>query len=82
MAKMYGKFSPQIQNSRGWTKASMRRDEERQIAKDVESEQLVMGDCPHVTSVREDIAGLKACHECWCLARGLNPETTEDYEVG
>lgn len=38
MAKMYGKFRPEIQNSKGWTKASMRHDEERQIAKDLEAE--------------------------------------------
>ncbi len=38
MAKMYGKFDRTIQNSRGWTKAAMRHDEERQIAKDLEAE--------------------------------------------
>lgn len=82
MAKMYGKFNRTTQNSKGWTKAARRHDEERQIAKDVESEELVLGECPHTTSVREDIAGLKACHECWCLARGLDPYSTEDYDVG
>lgn len=46
MAKMYGKFRPQIQNSKGWTKASMRHDEERQIAKDVEAEMVFDQDCP------------------------------------
>lgn len=82
MAKMYGKFDRTHQNSKGWTKAQMRHDEERQIAEDVRSEELVLGECPHVTSVREDIAGLKACHECWCLARGLDPYSTEDYDIG
>ena len=38
MAKMYGKFRPQIQNSKGWTKASRRHDEERQDFKDADAE--------------------------------------------
>lgn len=38
MAKMYGKFDRTHQNSKGWTKASMRHDEERQIQKDLEAE--------------------------------------------
>lgn len=38
MAKMYGKFDRTIQNSKGWTKAARRHDEERQIAKDLEAE--------------------------------------------
>ena len=38
MAKMYGKFDRTHQNSKGWTKAAMRHDEERQIAKDLEAE--------------------------------------------
>jgi hypothetical protein len=38
MAKMYGKFDRTHQNSKGWTKASMRHDEERQAEKDVEDE--------------------------------------------
>jgi hypothetical protein len=82
MAKMYGKFDARKQNSKGWTKAQMRHDEERQIAKDVQAEETFTQDCPHGLSVREDIAGLNACLECWCLARGLDPATTEDYEIG
>lgn len=35
---MYGKFDRTHQNSKGWTKAAMRHDEERQIAKDLEAE--------------------------------------------
>jgi len=38
MARMYGKFDRERQNSKGWTKASRRHDEERQIAKDTEAE--------------------------------------------
>jgi hypothetical protein len=38
MAKMYGKFDSRKQNSKGWTKAAMRHDEERQVAKDLEAE--------------------------------------------
>lgn len=38
MAKMYGKFDPTHQNSKGWTKAARRHDEERQIQKDLEAE--------------------------------------------
>lgn len=38
MAKMYGKFDRTHQNSKGWTKAQMRHDEERQIFKDLEAE--------------------------------------------
>lgn len=70
MAKMYGKFRPQIQNSKGWTKASMRHDEERQIAKDVEAEMVFDQDCPHGLSVVDVIAGRRACHECHTLAGG------------
>ena len=38
MAKMYGKFDSRKQNSKGWTKASMRHDEERQLFKDLWAE--------------------------------------------
>lgn len=64
MAKMYGKFDASHQNSRGWTKASMRHDEERQWKRDAASEELVNGECPHVASTREDVEGLKACNSC------------------
>lgn len=35
MAKMYGKFDRTKQNSKGWTKAAMRHDEERQLFKEL-----------------------------------------------
>jgi hypothetical protein len=38
MAKMYGKFDRTHQNSKGWTKAAMRHDEERQIFKELLAE--------------------------------------------
>ncbi len=38
MAKMYGKFDRTKQNSKGWTKAAMRHDEERQDFKDAAAE--------------------------------------------
>jgi len=79
MAKMYGKFVAAHQNSKGWTKAAMRHDEERQIAKDVEAEGEWKQDCPHGLSTADQIAGRNACHECWHLARGLDPYT-EDYD--
>jgi hypothetical protein len=83
MAKMYGdRGREQWDSPDNKTKSTIRNREERQWRKEAEAEELVLGDCPHVTSVREDIAGLKACHECWCFARGLDPETTEEYEVG
>lgn len=70
MAKMYGKFDRTHQNSRGWTKAAMRHDEERQVEKDVRAEQIYEQDCPHVLSVVDVIAGRRACHECHMLAGG------------
>lgn len=70
MAKMYGKFDSRKQNSKGWTKAAMRHDEERQIVKDVEAEMVFDQDCPHVLSVVDVIAGRRACHECHTLAGG------------
>lgn len=84
MGKMIGKlqYSYQRDDDDPLTKARVANAEERQWRKDAEAEEFVLGDCPHVTSTREDIAGLKACHECWCLARGLDPYTTEDYEIG
>lgn len=64
MAKMYGKFDSRKQNSKGWTKAQMRHDEDRQWQKDAASEEIIPGECPHVASTREDVEGLKACPSC------------------
>lgn len=38
MAKMFGKFDASHQNSKGWTKAQMKHDEERQWKSDFEQE--------------------------------------------
>ena len=82
MAKMYGdRGREQWDSPDNKTKATLKHREERQWRKEAETEELVLGDCPHVTSVREDIAGLKACYECWCLARGLNPWDGVDHSV-
>lgn len=64
MAKMYGKFEEPYQNSKGWSKKAMRRDENRQWQKDAASEEIIPGECPHVASTREDVEGLKACPSC------------------
>lgn len=82
MAKMYGKFDSRKQNSKGWTKAAMRHDEDHQIAKDVEAEMVFDQDCPHGLSVTDVIAHRNACYECWCLARGLDPWTRPDIPEG
>lgn len=79
MAKMYGAFDRTHQNSRGWTKAAMRHDEERQIRKDVEAEQVFDQDCPHGLSITDVLAKRNACYECWCLARGLDPWDGVDH---
>jgi len=84
MAKMLGKlqYSYQRDEDDPLPKARVINSEERQWRKDVEAEGEFTQDCPHGLSVRETIAGLNACLECWCLARGLDPATTEDYEIG
>lgn len=64
MAKMFGKFDRTHQNSKGWTKAAMRHDEDRQWQRDAASEEIIPGECPHVASTREDVEGLKACADC------------------
>jgi hypothetical protein len=74
MAKMYGKFKPERQNSKGWTKAAMRHDEERQIKKDLDAEQELESDCPHVLSLFEIFLGIKSCLECYCLKHGLDED--------
>jgi hypothetical protein len=82
MAKMYGDRGRECWDSPDhYTKSMIKAREERQWRKEAEAEELVPGECPHVTSVREDIAGLKACHECWCFQRGLDPYTTPDYRI-
>lgn len=82
MAKMYGKFDRTHQNSKGWTKAQMRHDEERQIAKDVAAENEFTQDCPHGLNIRDILAHRNACYECWCLARGLDAWTRPDIPEG
>lgn len=62
MAKMYGKFDRTTQNSKGWTKAARRHDEERQIAKDLASE-----DHSHGPSIFEVTSHLLECPECRTL---------------
>lgn len=83
MAKMLGKlaYSYQRDDNDPLPKSRITNAEDRLWKKEAEDEELIAGECPHVTSVREDIAGLKACHECWCLQRGLNPYTTPDYRI-
>jgi hypothetical protein len=38
IGRMYGKWTADHQNSKGWTKRAKRRDEESQIAKDLQAE--------------------------------------------
>lgn len=38
MARMYGRWTADHQNSKGWTKRAKRRDEDRQDAKDYSEE--------------------------------------------
>lgn len=82
MAKMYGTFDRTHQNSKGWTKAAMRHDEERQIAKDVEAEDGYTQDCPHGLSTTDQIAGRNACYECFVLSGGEPDPGDEEHFHG
>jgi hypothetical protein len=65
MAKMYGDRGRECWDSpENYTKSMIKAREERQWRKEAEAEELVPGECPHVTSVREDVEGLKACDSC------------------
>jgi hypothetical protein len=61
------------------TKRGQIAKELRQEFKDVAAEQEFNQDCPHGLSITDILAGRKACYECWCLARGLDPWDGVDH---
>lgn len=80
MAKMYGKFDRTKQNSKGWTKAARRHDEEHQGFKEAHEEMI---DFPHHESglCSDPKTGMAGCYLCYGDDYdGNGPEDLEGIE--
>ena len=84
MARMLGKkvYDYNRDDDDPIPKSRVRNEETREWMKDVEDESVFDQECPHGLSVTDIIAGRKACYECWCLARGLDPWTEPEIPEG